>query len=315
MLIDSHSHLHFPAYQNDLEAILGRMREKNVVTLTVGTSIKSSEEAIAFSREHQIPCSVGFHPSHARPAGVSGFLDPTEEVYDETFDIGTFRRLLLRNREEHNSPPPSLSLREGDDNSPPRKGCEGDKGGGMIAAIGECGLDYFRLPEDEGLKKQFKQKQQEAFEAQITLATEFSLPLIIHTRASKENSDDAYRDTYEIISNVQFSITKVGVMHCFLGSKEWAKKFLNKGFFISFSGIVTFKKADRIREVAAFVPRDLILTETDCPYLTPEPHRGKQNEPSYVEYVLRKLEEIRGESLEDRIVENFEKVFHREVKS
>jgi len=356
MLIDSHSHLHFPVYKDDLENVFTRMKEKNVATLTVGTSYRNSLEAIEFSKRYGIPCSVGFHPSHARPPldpllrkeGTEAYLDPTEEVYDEEFDLEKLRSLIQQNvisdsdqesrnknqkqkdpssrggiatwrshtnaqheiasrlRQDYGGQAQSLAMTGGvglrESTSHPRKSAR-------VLAVGECGLDYFRLPDDETLKKKFKEKQREMFEAQIELAREFDLPLIIHTRASKNDATDAYRDTLQIIQNSKFKTQNIGVMHCYLGDVEYAKKFLDLGFCLSFSGIVTFKKADQVRESAVYCPSDRILTETDCPYLAPEPHRGKQNEPVYVEFVLKKLEELRNEELESRIERNFQNLF------
>ncbi len=344
MLIDSHSHLHFPVYKGDLENVLARMKEKNVSTLTVGTSYQNSLEAVEFSKKYGIPCSIGFHPSHAKPPldpllrkeGTEKYLDPNEEVYDEVFDAEKLRELLQQHvildsylrfhgdeSKQKNQKQKDLSSQSSiwDPETKNKKQKDlnsfgfldsGSKPGmtrGRIVAIGECGLDYFRLPDDESLKKQFKQKQREAFEAQIQLAQEFNLPLIIHTRASKEDPNDAYTDTAEIVSSFEFQASSPGVMHCYLGNVEYAKRFLGLGFYLSFSGIVTFKKADTVRESARYCPPDCILSETDCPYLAPEPFRGKQNEPVYVEFVLKKLEEIKSKCLEDQIDANFRHLF------
>lgn len=152
-----------------------------------------------------------------------------------------------------------------------------------VVAIGETGLDYFRTTDDLAL-------QQQRFINHITVAKHVHKPLIIHTRAAQE-------DTIRIMRETDASSVG-GVMHCF--SEDWvmAKKALDLGFYISFSGIITFKNAQALREVAVRVPLDSLLIETDTPYLAPVPHRGKQNQPAYVRYVAECLAELRGLSLE-----------------
>lgn len=149
-----------------------------------------------------------------------------------------------------------------------------------VVAIGECGLDYYydHSPRDQQIA---------AFRAQIRIARGLDLPLIIHTR-------DAEADTIRLLEEEGASH---GVFHCFTGSKELAEAGLRLGFTISFSGVVTFKKSEALREVARMVPADRFLIETDAPYLAPPPHRGKRNEPAYVVKVAETLAEVRGQSL------------------
>ena len=151
-----------------------------------------------------------------------------------------------------------------------------------IRAIGETGLDYFHCQE---LSDQEKQK--EIFQEQIQLAKEFSLPLIIHTR-------DAWNDTLDILkTNFKNSTSdRNGTIHCYTGDLDFAKACIDLGFFISWSGILTFKKTENLREVAKKLPLKRTLIETDCPYLAPQAKRGKRNEPSYVNYVAECLSEV-----------------------
>jgi TatD DNase family protein len=158
-----------------------------------------------------------------------------------------------------------------------------------VVGIGECGLEYFRLDQYKESVDAIKKKQHDAFDAQIQLALETNLPIAIHCR-------EAYDEVYEMIKNRP---GLRGLMHCYLGTWEQAKRFLDLGFFISFSGIVTFKNAKALQEVARQVPLEQMVIETDCPYLTPEPHRGKRNEPLYVEYVARKIAELKGGDVEE----------------
>lgn len=154
-----------------------------------------------------------------------------------------------------------------------------------IIAIGETGLDYYRT---EGIEQQ--QKQHERFEQHIDVAKTLNKPLIIHSRAAAE-------DTIAILKQTQAGDVG-GVMHCFCETWEVAEQALTLGFYISISGIVTFKNAASLQEVARKVPMDRMLIETDCPYLAPTPFRGKPNQPAYVRYVAEKIAELRGISYE-----------------
>lgn len=164
-------------------------------------------------------------------------------------------------------------------------------------AIGETGLDYFRSDGD-------LEWQQQRFRQHIAAARECGKPLIIHTREARE-------DTLRIMRE-EGADAVGGVMHCFTESWDMARQALDMGFYISFSGIVTFKNADELREVVRKVPLDAILIETDSPYLTPVPHRGRPNEPRYVRNVADCVAELQGidsEKLIERTGENFFRLF------
>jgi len=165
-----------------------------------------------------------------------------------------------------------------------------------IIAIGETGLDYFHV------KKDSADWQRDRFRRHIAVSNQSGKPMIVHTR-------DAKADTIEIMQEEQAS---AGVMHCFSEDWETAKAALDLGFYISFSGIITFKSASDLREVAKKVPADRLLVETDSPYLTPVPYRGKPNSPAYTYYVAEKLAEIRSTSINDiadTTTNNFKKLF------
>ncbi|RUM76466.1 Putative deoxyribonuclease YcfH [hydrothermal vent metagenome] len=165
-----------------------------------------------------------------------------------------------------------------------------------IIAIGETGLDYFHV------KKDTADWQRERFRRHIAASNQSGKPMIIHTR-------DAKADTIEIMQQEQ---AQAGVMHCFSEDWETAKAALDLGFYISFSGIITFKSAADLREVAKKVPADRLLVETDSPYLTPVPYRGRANSPAYTYYVAEKLAEIRGASVDNiaqQTTQNFNDLF------
>lgn len=149
-----------------------------------------------------------------------------------------------------------------------------------IVALGEMGLDYFRNLQPHDI-------QQQAFSAQLKLAKELDLPVVVHVR-------DAWEDALKILA--EMGNTKV-ILHCFTGTLEQAQTCWDRGYYTSFSGVLTYPKNQYLRDIAAAVPRDKILIETDCPYLTPQVYRGKRNEPSYVVETARELAKVRGADL------------------
>ena len=162
---------------------------------------------------------------------------------------------------------------------------------------GEIGLDYFYDNSPRDLQKKW-------FARQIELACELNLPIIVHDR-------DAHADTVDILKQCHAERCG-GVFHCYSGSAEMAKEILNLGMYIAFGGSLTFKKSVKPKEAAAVVPLDRILTETDCPYLTPEPYRGKRNSSLYMYLVAEKLAEIKGvsvEAIENATYENAKRCF------
>jgi len=152
-----------------------------------------------------------------------------------------------------------------------------------VVAIGETGLDYFYA-------KDTREQQLSSFKVHMQAANELNKPVIIHTR-------DAQQDTLEILENEDV-MSCGGVLHCFTESWQMASRALDMGMYISFSGIVTFKNAQALREVAKQVPDDRFLIETDSPYLAPVPHRGKQNHPGWIGHVAECLADARGQTVE-----------------
>ncbi|MDY0236393.1 MAG: TatD family hydrolase [Gudongella sp.] len=154
-----------------------------------------------------------------------------------------------------------------------------------VLAIGEIGLDYFydNSPRDI---------QQKWFKKQIELAQELDMPVVIHSR-------EATKDTFDILKEASQKKKLRGILHSYAGSYEMALEYIKLGFYIAIGGPVTFKNARVSREVAAQIPLDKLLIETDSPYLTPEPYRGKRNEPMYVKYVAEKIAEVRGTTFEE----------------
>jgi TatD DNase family protein len=175
-----------------------------------------------------------------------------------------------------------------------------------VVGIGETGLDYFRLGERTVADMEW---QRERFRVHIRAARQVGKPLIIHTRSASEDTLAILKEEGEGAGSADRA---GGVFHCFTESQAVASAALDMGFYISFSGILTFKTASDLREVARFVPLERILIETDSPYLAPMPYRGKTNNPSYVPYVAKLVAELKGESLQaiaDATSRNFEQLF------
>ena len=171
-----------------------------------------------------------------------------------------------------------------------------------LVAVGECGLDYHYMAEEKDIQIQ-------AFERQITLAARLKKPLIVHTR-------EADSDTISILKTAHKDglLSAGGVIHCFTGSQELADAALDMGFYISASGVITFKMSDNVRQVISTVPLNRLLIETDSPYMAPVPYRGKINEPSYIVKTAEKLAEMKGvpvQEVERITTENYQNLFKK----
>lgn len=172
-----------------------------------------------------------------------------------------------------------------------------------VVAIGETGIDFFH--DDNTFDK-----QKEVFLQHIDLAQQHDLPVIMHGRDSKDGSKSAYPALLDILKGKKI---KGGVIHCFGGTVEEALEFNQLGFYVGFTGIITFDKTGQLAQVVKALPLERILVETDCPYLAPEPYRGKRNQPQYVQYVAEKIAEIKQVSynqIERQTVENTKKLFN-----
>lgn len=233
----------------------------------------------------------------ALAAGVTTILnvgtgDPHSDAFERAIQLG----------EQHSSILTAIGTHPHDaklyDDAAETKTKQLIEGFDRVVAWGEIGLDfhYDNSPRDV---------QMEVFARQLRSAAKLEVPVIIHTR-------EAETETVEILKSDFKESTQRGVFHCFSGSLDLAKAALDLGFMISFSGIITFKKAEDLRAVARFVPADRLLVETDCPFLAPVPFRGKRNEPAFVADVARSLSETRGVATEDisrLTAANFERLF------
>ena len=240
MLVDSHCHLDFPDFADDLDSIVTRAASAGVGRLvTISTRVKRLDALLAIAeRFPNVYCSVGTHPHHA----------------DEEDGISAQELIALTRHPK-------------------------------VVALGEAGLDYF-------YQHGSRQAQERGFREHIAAARATGLPLVIHTR---EADDDCGRILEDEISKGSFR----AVLHCYTGGRELAIKAISLGLSISFTGILTFKKSQALRDLAAELPADRIMVETDAPYLAPGKFRGKRNEPSYVVEVAKVLAQTRGVSLDE----------------
>jgi len=168
-----------------------------------------------------------------------------------------------------------------------------------LIGVGETGLDYYYNHSD-------KEVQKKSFIEHIKAASKLNIPIIVHSRNAEE-------DTFEILKSEMKNNNLKVLMHCFTGSKNFAKKLLDIDCFISVSGIITFKNSRELVDTVSFIPVDKLMVETDAPYLTPEPNRGKLNEPAYIKYTVRKLSQIKNlseQEIMERTSKNFIKVFN-----
>lgn len=264
MLIDTHAHVNFRSFKDDAKGTLQRALDSGVWTVNVGSQIDTSRQAVELANQFEkgVYAVVGLHPEHTH----SQFVDEEETHFksrEEHFDYEAYKKLAVNEK---------------------------------VVGIGECGLDYYRLPAGED-HAPIKEKQKEAFRLQVKLAKELNKALVVHSRPAK-GDESLFEDLASIlkeegVENLRFEV------HSFTGSPEALQKFLDLGAYVSFNGIITFDKTGNMEKLVKLAPMDRIILETDCPYLTPVPNRGKRNEPANVKFVAGKVAEIKGMSVEE----------------
>ncbi len=279
-LIDSHCHVHFNAYREDMEEVIKRTLDHGVFMITVGTQKDTSKHGLEVADRYEgVWATVGLHPNHTveQEFWDNDELPPEQQVTPkiktraEKFDMDYYSELAKHPK------------------------CVG---------IGEFGLDFYRIPEGVN-RDEVILGQEETVRAQFDLASEMDKPVVIHCRDAYPRQAQMIREAIE-----GGMLARRGVIHCFTGTLQEAQAFLDLGFYISFSGILTFAK--NLQEVARALPLEKLLVETDSPYLTPAPDRGKRNEPWRVEYVAQKLAELKGVTVEEvarQTVENTKTIF------
>jgi TatD DNase family protein len=290
VLLDSHTHIDMREFDADRDRVLQRAREAGVAAvIDIGIDVASSEAAIALAEKHSdVFATVGIHPHDA------------SKVTDAA--IGRLEELAKHPK---------------------------------VVAVGEIGLDFYR-------NRSSKESQVHAFKRQLELASKSRLPVVIHSRNANDEVFEILREytmkyrqspvspnlggnNVGAIHELSLRNTgvgaesesrPVGVLHCFSGDAELGRKYIDMGFLLSFAGPVTYPKSTAAG-VAKEIPLDKLLIETDCPFLTPQAHRGKRNEPAYVSYVAAKIAEVKGvpaESVAETASANAIKLFRLPVK-
>lgn len=239
MFIDSHCHLYYEPYINDIKGTLDICKKHNVKKLlSIGVNLETSKKNIELSNLYnEIYCTIGVHPN-------------------EVAHINERNILELKNLYKNSK---------------------------KILAIGEIGLDFFRN-NNSNIQEKF-------FRKQIEIALDLNLPIVIHSREAEE-------ETIRILNDYSNTELKF-IIHCFTGTKEFAENIIKLNGYISVGGILTFKKSEKLRDICKEFPIERILIETDSPYLSPDPFRGKVNCPSNVRFIAQKLAELKSINIED----------------
>lgn len=274
VMIDTHTHLNFEAFNDDWQEVVERAISAGVSKMiVVGTDVESSKRAIKLADSHKtLFASVGVHPHH-----VKGLLKQPDDLQNS---IEHIQKLLNHPR---------------------------------VVAVGEIGLDYHTYKQSKYSQnyseeewKRLKALQKELLLEQVRLALEYEKPVILHSREANDDVLDVVLADYSGQKN-----DLVGVFHCFEGSKKYLKRILDAGFFVSLTGNVTYSE-DR-QQVAKLIPLDRLLLETDSPLLTPEPYRGERNEPAYVKIVAEMHAQSRVIHFNEVVVQttlNAKQLFH-----
>jgi len=268
-LVETHAHLDYPDFANDLDDVLRRAIDVGVTRIvTIGTSVESSRRVVDLAEKYSnIYAVIGVHPTSAEEAA--------EDIITPLRDLAQSRRVVAIGEtglDYHHLPSVEAAKQ---------------KNVQVFSALQSGTEEQLEASIEDGA---YKSKQADLFEEQLDLAAELGLNVVIHQR-------DAWDDTLEIMKPYTGKVR--GVFHCFGGTAEQAGEVLDLGHLVSFTGIVTFKNGASVREVATQIPLGKFMVETDCPYLAPVPFRGKRCEPAYTRLVADSIATARGISLED----------------
>ncbi len=278
MLVDTHCHIQFQGYNNDRDAVIARCKEKGIILNLVGTQKDTSAAAVALAEKHDnMYASIATHPVHLHPTHV----DEEESHFmtrEEIFDEAHYEKLAQ---------------------SP------------KVIAVGECGLDLYHVPKDKTVEEVLE-KQKRVFLDHANFAARHNLPLCIHVRDGvTPETAKAHNLMIELLKAMEKPAR--GVIHCYTSNWTHAEQYLSLGFYLGFTGVVTFppKKLDPksqtdLLEVLEKMPLDRILLETDAPYLAPQAFRGQRSEPWMVEEVVKKIAEVRGLSYDEVAKQTYE---------
>ncbi len=290
--IDAHAHVHFDDFDSNRLEVISRCSEAGVGMLNVGTTIQTSRDALQVAEDFGQSSEVTQKPAYIKTIIGIHPIYASQEMQNPNW-LAELEQLISHNLAN----------------------VAGETGKGSVVGIGEIGIDVFRLDkprdgvrDEEKIKRELK-LQEECFRAQLDLAIKYDLPIMIHARES-------YHHILPILEEyfIQHGAKLRGDAHFFAGSIEEAQAFLDLGFTLSFTGVITFAK--EYAKLIEFIPMDRILIETDCPYVTPVPFRGTQNEPIHVREIFAKIAQIKGidgetaqEGLRAQILQNTIKLF------
>ena len=263
--VDTHCHLNFKDFKDDGDEVIKRTLEGETAMILIGSEQKTNVRAVEYANKYEsgVYSAIGLHPIHLEDFLVENhdengdykFVTKAEDFdYDNYYNLG--------------------------------------KNNSKVVAIGEVGLDYYHLPTDKDINE-IKAKQKQVFEAQLLLAHNLGLPVIVHCR-------EAHEDLLPILINFKnkykadwkLGDREWGVIHCFSGDAVLSEKYIKLGLMVSFTGLITFAKS--WDELIKTLPLEKIMIETDSPYMAPVPYRGKRCEPLYVKEVARKIANLRG---------------------
>jgi len=263
-LLDSHAHVNFNAFKDDGDEVIRKSLEAGVGMILVGSEFRTSNRAIDYANHYEtgVWAAIGLHPSQLFATRVQGedydFMSRGEELDLEKYDkLADFSK---------------------------------------VVAIGEIGLDYYRLADINESSKVIKEKQQRVLSQELTLAMHHHLPVIIHCREAHDDLLPLLQDFYHDYRQILPKDKPWGVVHCFSGDMGLAQEYFSLGLDISFNGLITF--CSTWDYLIQKMPLDRLLIETDCPFLTPVPFRGQRNEPSLVKLVAERIAQIRHTTIE-----------------
>ncbi|MBU1421201.1 TatD family hydrolase [Patescibacteria group bacterium] len=261
MLIDTHAHINFNAFKNDAKNVIDYSLNNKTWMILVGSEYKTSLRGLNYASKYKqgVYSAIGLHPIHLEDIIVkdenSGYNFKTRA---EKFNYNEYKKLAQAEK---------------------------------VVAIGEIGLDYYHIDQGKNVINT-KKKQQEIFSQQLVLAKDIKLPVIIHCREAHDDMLMILKKFREKYHNIIQANKPWGVMHCFSGDESLAKEYFSLGLIVSFTGLITF--SSQWDNLINKMPLEKLLIETDCPYMTPEPHRGKRNEPIFVKYVAEKIAGIKN---------------------
>jgi len=260
LLIDTHAHVNFSAFKEDADKVIKNSLDNNVWMILVGSEYRTSQRALEYANKYEkgVYAAVGLHPVHLE----QGLAEDEDQGYSfqtkgEEFSYDNYEKLAKFEK---------------------------------VVAIGEIGLDYYHVDKNNSIE--VKKRQKDVFVQQLLLAVRLGIPAIIHCRQAYDDMLQILKDFKQEYKDLISNDRPWAVMHCFAGDEDLAWQLFSLGVIISFTGLITFSKQwdDLIRKI----PFEKFMIETDCPWLTPEPFRGKRNEPMLVKYVADRIAEIKN---------------------